>query len=156
MLYRSFMDEVEYNSNEQVREGFLSKVERAYIILRTLVHVGVDPMALPVSIISGLLLATEQRATTSATACLSASFMLSGLAKQPSGPRRRRARSTATRLNGLRIPRPCCAKEASPLVSRSLCQWDSGQQCPCQGACNLATASRNEWFQYLQALQGEN
>ena len=55
------------------------------MLLRILVYVGVYPMASPVSIIKGLLLATEQRATTSATACLSPSFMLSGLAKQPSG-----------------------------------------------------------------------
>ena len=54
VLYRSFMGELEYNSNQQVREGVLSMGERAYMTLRTLVYVGVDPMAFPVSIISML------------------------------------------------------------------------------------------------------
>ena len=38
----------------------------------------------------------------------------------------------------------------------SSARWDSRQQCHCQGAYNMATVSKNEGFQYLQALQGED
>ena len=128
MLYRSFMGEREYNSNQQVREGVLSNFERAYMTLRTLVCVGVDPMAFAVSIFKGLLLATEQR--TSATACLSASFMLSGLAKQR------------------------FAKEASPLVSVLSASGIPGSS----GLVRVLAIwlqPTEQGFQYLQALQGE-